>query len=186
VTVAATVAALLLAASTSTTPAPTATAAAPSAAVWGSSADAGTAVTFPVEDVTGVVEDLVFASASTDGAVTDTGDRDFRLNSDVLFAFDKAVLNARAKREIARIATVLGTGKKVTRVMVTGYTDDVGSDAYNVKLSQRRAAAVKAALGPQLGGVSITAAGRGEADPVARNDSDRHRSLNRRVEIRGA
>jgi outer membrane protein OmpA-like peptidoglycan-associated protein len=124
--------------------------------------------------------------------VTDRGGRDFTLTSDVLFAFDKATLTTRARTEIARIAGVLKsapdaeTGAKVTAVSVTGYTDDVGSDSYNRGLSQRRAAAVRIALVRALGsGIRVSAAGRGEADPVASNDTERGRQANRRVQING-
>lgn len=57
-------------------------------------ADVSEAVTLPVEDVAGAVEDLVFAEASADGAVTDRDRRSFTLASDVLFSFGKASLTA--------------------------------------------------------------------------------------------
>ena len=143
----------------------------------------GTPVTFPVEDISGPVEDLVFAEASTDGAVTDTGGTQFRLAADVLFAFDKAELNARARAELAGIARKLKTAG-ATRLAVVGFTDDKGSDGYNRGLSQRRAAAVEKALASALGsGVRISATGRGEQEPIASNDTTAGRALNRRVTI---
>lgn len=171
-------------ATSTATPTPTPS---PTQVAVGSRVDPGQAVTLPVEDFTGPVEDLVFAQGSADGAVTDTGDRSFRLNSDVLFAFDKAKLTARAKREITRIAGVLKDGqqKPVTRVSVTGFTDEVGGTDYNRGLSRRRAEAVRKQLAPLLGdGVTVTSAGRGEDDPVATNKTAGGRKLNRRVEIR--
>ena len=74
---------------------------------------------------------------------------------------------------------------------VTGYTDSRGSDAYNLGLSRRRAAAVTAALHAELGtdAPRLSTRGRGEADPVAPNakpdgtDSPRGRARNRRVEV---
>lgn len=150
-----------------------------------------TPATFPVQDLRIPVQQLIFPSASLDGAVTDSGDRDFRLNSDVLFAFDKADLTARARREIVRIAGLLSegkSGKPVTKVTVTGYTDNKGSDSYNLALSDRRAQAVQAALTQALGGagVTVTASGRGELDPIATNKTEHGQALNRRVEIRGS
>jgi outer membrane protein OmpA-like peptidoglycan-associated protein len=151
-------------------------------------------VVLPVEDVVGRSEKLIFTEASVDGAVTDRGGREFVLESDVLFAFDKATLTARARQEIRRIAGVLQSSSdqeaearaKVTRVTIAGYTDDVGSDSYNLALSSRRAAAVRAELVKALGSaVTVTAVGRGEKDPVAPNDTKRGRQANRRVEIRG-
>ncbi|HST84688.1 MAG TPA: OmpA family protein [Kineosporiaceae bacterium] len=159
----------------------------------GSPVDPNEAVVLPVEDVVGRSEKLIFAEASVDGAVTDRGGREFTLASDVLFAFNKATLTSRARQEIARIARALKSSSdqdvdtaKVTRVMVTGYTDDVGGNSYNLALSTRRAGAVRAELVKALGStVAVTAVGRGEADPVATNDTKRGRQANRRVEIRG-
>jgi len=161
--------------------------------VMGSPVDPNEAVVLPVEDVVGKTEKLIFAEASADGAVTDRGGREFTLASDVLFAFNKAALTSRARQEIARIAGVLkssdqggAAGAQVTSVTITGYTDDVGSDSYNLGLSSRRAAAVRGELVKALGSrVAVTAVGRGEANPVATNDSKRGRQANRRVEIRG-
>jgi outer membrane protein OmpA-like peptidoglycan-associated protein len=157
------------------------------ATVVGSRVDPAGAATLPVEDLTAPVEDLVFATGSADGAVVDRGDRDFTLNSDVLFAFDQAVLTPRARRELARIAGVLksSAAPAPTAVSITGYTDDVGSDAYNLALSRRRAEAVRKELQAALdAGVRVQAAGRGESAPVATNKSPRGRALHRRVEIR--
>jgi outer membrane protein OmpA-like peptidoglycan-associated protein len=159
----------------------------------GSPVDPNEAVVLPVEDVVGRSEELIFAKASVDGAVTDRGGREFTLASDVLFAFNKATLTSRARQEIARIAGTLKAASdhgvntaRVTRVTIAGYTDGVGSDAYNLRLSTRRAAAVRAELVRALGSaVVVTAVGRGEADPIATNDTKRGRQANRRVEIRG-
>jgi len=73
-----------------------------------------------------------------------------------------------------------------TKVEVVGYTDSQGSDAYNLKLSQKRADAVKKYL-VDKGHVKadmITAVGKGEADPVGDNKTKEGRFQNRRVEIR--
>jgi OOP family OmpA-OmpF porin len=156
--------------------------------------DPNEAVVLPIEDIVGRSEKLIFAEASVDGAVTDRGGREFILASDVLFAFNKATLTPRARNEIARIAGVLKSSSdqgaeaaaKVTSVTIAGYTDDVGSDSYNRRLSTRRAAAVRAELVRALDStVTVTAVGRGERDPVAPNDTKRGRQANRRVEIRG-
>ncbi len=151
-----------------------------------------TPASFPVQDIIGPVQDLTFPVASLDGAVTDTGERDFRLNSDVLFAFDKSDLTPRAQREITRIAGLLRTPPAgqpaVTRVQVSGYTDSKGSDDYNLGLSRRRAEAVRAALAQALAGsrITLTATGFGEKRPIAPNTTKPGQALNRRVEIRGS
>ena len=64
------------------------------------------------------------------------------------------------------------------------YTDSTGDDAYNQALSERRAESVRAALQAKLPGtITLTAEGKGEADPIADNGTDDGRALNRRVTI---
>jgi OOP family OmpA-OmpF porin len=107
--------------------------------------------------------------------------------SDVLFAFDRASLTSKANATIERIARRIGSPRGA--VHVDGYTDSIGSDAYNLGLSRRRAAAVSRALErvlPSRG--AIRARGHGEADPVAPNtqngeDNPAGRAKNRRVTI---
>jgi outer membrane protein OmpA-like peptidoglycan-associated protein len=112
------------------------------------------------------------------------------LSSDVLFAFNSSTLTATAQQTIDNLATRLrGVGAK--HISVDGYTDSVGSAAYNLGLSRRRAAAVQRALSAALGGSTaprIVTHGHGEADPVAPNTQNGHdnpagRAQNRRVVI---
>jgi outer membrane protein OmpA-like peptidoglycan-associated protein len=136
-----------------------------------------------VQDIVAPVEDLIFSEGSLDGALTDTGHREFRLAADVLFAFDKADLTPRARALLAQVSGTMRE-QRAAAVTVTGYTDAVGKPAYNLGLSRRRAQAVATALGAGLPGVRITPAGLGEGRPVATNDTPAGRALNRRVEIR--
>lgn len=112
----------------------------------------------------------------------------FTLRSDVLFAFNKSNLSARAHSILADLAKQI-KARAAGTVQVTGYTDSIGSDAVNLPLSRARAAAVVGALRPQAPGVSYTSAGKGSADPVAPNtnkdgsDNPAGRALNRRVTI---
>ncbi len=71
-----------------------------------------------------------------------------------------------------------------TTTVVEGHTDSKGSDAYNQKLSERRASAVRDVLVNQYGvdASRVNAAGYGESRPVADNVSDAGRAVNRRVE----
>jgi OOP family OmpA-OmpF porin len=70
-------------------------------------------------------------------------------------------------------------------VIVEGHTDSVGSDAYNKKLSLRRADAVRQYLVKHgIPADRITAEGFGESSPVASNDTEDGRAQNRRVELR--
>jgi outer membrane protein OmpA-like peptidoglycan-associated protein len=70
-------------------------------------------------------------------------------------------------------------------VEISGHTDNVGSDAYNQKLSQRRADAVKAWLvGKGIPASRITSVGYGEGSPRVSNDTEENRRLNRRIEFK--
>lgn len=102
---------------------------------------------------------------------------------DVLFDSGQAELKAGAFSTIDRLATFMRENPERTLV-VEGYTDSVGSDAYNLSLSQRRADAVRAALLARgIDGSRITKSGMGKANPVAGNDTAAGRQRNRRVEI---
>ncbi|MCZ7582429.1 MAG: OmpA family protein [Deltaproteobacteria bacterium] len=70
------------------------------------------------------------------------------------------------------------------QVVVEGHTDNVGADAYNQKLSERRAASVRMYLiGKGLDAAKLNAVGYGESKPVADNDTPDGRQKNRRVEF---
>lgn len=103
--------------------------------------------------------------------------------SDVLFGTDLSRLNAAGIRTAGKLATVLQQNPQRT-VMIEGFTDSTGSDAYNQALSERRAGTVRGAL-IDLGVTAdrIDMRGYGETHPVAANDTAANRQLNRRVEI---
>lgn len=106
------------------------------------------------------------------------------LASDVLFAPDEHTLSAKARAVVDRAATSITNQADVGDVHVVGHTDDVDSDAYNQRLSGRRAASVADRLEDALGGdYTITEEGRGESEPVAEGTSSQARAANRRVEI---
>jgi outer membrane protein OmpA-like peptidoglycan-associated protein len=106
------------------------------------------------------------------------------LGSDsIRFDFDKATLRPGNREVLSRIAGVLMTLKGY-QIYVYGYTDDIGTEQYNQKLSERRAQAVrdylvKAGLDPNI----ISTKGYGESDPLVRGESAEARAKNRRVEI---
>ena len=109
------------------------------------------------------------------------------LAADVLFRFDKASLSPKARSRIDDvIARVRAASPPL--VLVDGYTDATGSNAYNVRLSRRRAQSVAAVL-RQGGAPRLVVKGHGEADPVAPNanpdgsDNPAGRARNRRVTI---
>jgi outer membrane protein OmpA-like peptidoglycan-associated protein len=100
------------------------------------------------------------------------------------FAFDSAELTAQDKTELERVAARLKELEFVGGT-ATGHTDNVGDEAYNQKLSERRAQAVVDFL--QAQGVAagrITAIGMGEVKPLADNATEEGRAQNRRVTIR--
>lgn len=115
------------------------------------------------------------------------GKTDVTINSDVLFAFNKATLTASAQQTLDGLVGKLRSAKGA--IQVDGYTDSKGSNSYNLKLSKQRAQAVKSYLAGKVSGKNITATGHGEADPVAPNtkggkDNPTGREKNRRVEIK--
>lgn len=103
--------------------------------------------------------------------------------SGILFPYDSDVLLPAARTNLDELANSLNKypGSSVT---IVGHTDSDGTDAYNMGLSQRRAAAASAYL--QTRGVAasrITALGRGETEPIASNATAEGKALNRRVEV---
>jgi len=129
-------------------------------------------------------------SWSPDGSIADlaktkqeSGETVVTLDADILFEFAKSALSATSK---ARIATAVAKAPKGAAVAIGGHTDDVGSNADNLKLSQARAQAVAAALKAARPDLVLTLKGFGETRPVASNSDSPGRSENRRVEIRFA
>ena len=102
---------------------------------------------------------------------------------DVLFEFDRAELRAGALRNLYPLVSFL-KDNPLRSVIIEGHTDSVGSDAYNLDLSRRRADAVRLFL-TDNGIVQdrVTSRGLGEGYPVAANNTDAGRQMNRRVEI---
>jgi outer membrane protein OmpA-like peptidoglycan-associated protein len=103
----------------------------------------------------------------------------------ITFETGSATLKDEAYRHIEGIAAALNRSLAL-RVTIVGHTDDVGSHADNQDLSERRAAAVRAALVVRygIGEARLATDGRGETEPFMANTSAEGRALNRRVELR--
>jgi outer membrane protein OmpA-like peptidoglycan-associated protein len=102
----------------------------------------------------------------------------------VNFDFDKSNIRADARPVLDEAINILNTESGIS-VVAEGHTDSVGTDAYNKRLSERRARAVKDYL--VKGGISssrIETVGYGESQPVASNDTADGRAQNRRVELK--
>jgi outer membrane protein OmpA-like peptidoglycan-associated protein len=103
---------------------------------------------------------------------------------DTLFDSGSSAVSPGAAQRLSSLAQTLGR-YPASEIVVRGYTDSVGSEAYNTLLSQRRADSVKTYLsGKGVDARRMTAVGYGEAEPVASNDSEDGRRSNRRVEFR--
>ncbi|WP_298224539.1 OmpA family protein [Flavobacterium sp.] len=101
----------------------------------------------------------------------------------VRFDFNKSTLTAQAKTNLDKLVKVF-TEYPDTNIVIYGYTDSSGADDYNLKLSDQRAASVKAYLTKKgLSAARFTTTGMGEADPIESNETDAGRSKNRRVEF---
>lgn len=130
---------------------------------------------------------LTAQSSSLSG--TETGfNIQINLSSDVLFDFDKAELKPEADGELQKAADIIRQkGKRL--ILITGYTDSKGTDAYNKRLSLARAQAVKNWFEAQGLHQNYQTEGLGAANPVAPNTNDdgsdnpEGRAKNRRVEI---
>lgn len=111
------------------------------------------------------------------------------LSATELFAFDKAELT-QPQPKLDEIAQALVNNMQIEKVTVTGYTDRLGSDKYNLNLSMRRAEAAKAYLvGKGVAESRITAEGKGAADPVVQCKGNKRSELikclepNRRIVV---
>jgi outer membrane protein OmpA-like peptidoglycan-associated protein len=142
----------------------------------------GLALTADIRDADKILKDL--------GAKKSDIGYDLSLSGDVLFDFDKWDIKPEAESQLFKLADAL---KKLDKKQVTieGHTDSVGSDAYNLELSGKRAESVKTWLMRKGGAAkhNFSALGLGESKPVAPNtrtdgsDNPEGRAKNRRVEI---
>lgn len=100
------------------------------------------------------------------------------------FASNSAELDAESRAVLDKVADSIRNNPTVSRITVTGYTDDRGAASYNKTLSERRAKSVADYLVSQgLAADKVSSQGMGEANPIADNATAAGRRENRRVEI---
>lgn len=149
-----------------------------------------TAKVLPAQELILPAQGLVLPVSSFGGSV-EVQRAGVTLDADVLFAFGSATLRPAARGRIRAAADAVRTAAP-RAVRITGYTDSRGTRTSNLRLSRRRAEAVRRSLTAALGDDAppLRTDGRGEADPIAANttkkgqDAPAGRARNRRVEIR--
>jgi len=103
--------------------------------------------------------------------------------SGLLYDFDSDVVRAEAASNLRNLAASLEKYAN-TDLLIVGHTDAVGTSQYNQTLSQRRATSAANYLTAQgVDAARLQAVGRGETEPLATNDTEGGRQLNRRVEV---
>ncbi|MGA8729658.1 MAG: OmpA family protein [Terracidiphilus sp.] len=103
--------------------------------------------------------------------------------SDVLFDFDRYTLKPEAREKLAKVSGILLAYPNL-KLQVEGYTDNIGTEEYNDKLSGERADSVRDYLASQgVPDTNISAAGYGESNPIADNSTNSGRAQNRRVQL---
>lgn len=139
--------------------------------------DVAEAPVLPLESFTAELDGAVKVLESTEEVTVNLG-------GDVLFDSSSATLRPDAQEAIDTAARRIQNRAPGT-VAVVGHTDDVGDNASNQELSERRAAAVADALGDRLDpqDYPLETSGQGENEPLVANTSDENRQLNRRVAL---
>ena len=136
-------------------------------------------------DGDGVPDSLDKCPDTPKGEMVDKDGCPPKLTLHINFDFDKAVIKPEFDLDLKRAADFIQMNSQVPYILIEGYTDSVGNDAYNLKLSERRAEAVKQYLVDKYGidPNRLIARGGGESNPVASNSTEEGRAQNRRVEI---
>lgn len=100
-----------------------------------------------------------------------------------LFDFDSATLTGAGSEQLDQLTSKLNSQDEIKAIEIVGHADSVGSDAYNQKLSENRADAVKVHLQRSLKTVTVRSKGMGESAPIADNNTEAGRRMNRRVDV---
>lgn len=125
----------------------------------------------------------VFSCQVENLVLADVNDFSQFLMRNINFEFDSSVIDESSGAALDSLATFLN--HNTLDVEISGHADDTGGEEYNMRLSLQRAESVKAALVARaVDPARISTAGYGDTLPVAPNDNDENKALNRRVEIR--
>ena len=136
-------------------------------------------------DRDGVPDDLDKCPGTPRGAAVDTQGCALKLSLHINFDTDQAVIKPEFKSELEKAAAFIKANSNIPYVVLGGHTDSRGTDSYNQKLSERRAAAVRQELVENYGvdDKKIRSKGYGESRPVGDNSTKQGRAQNRRVEV---
>ena len=165
--------------------------------LWVTVAHAQDVAPADIRDIEGSIRDIAGQVVNMGGKTLDLQVKEtateirIELAADVLFDFDKATIKPQAASALHNVAEIIRTKGKGRSARIDGHTDAKGDDAYNQKLSERRAASVKQWLAEKegLADVKMATQGFGAKKPVAPNakpdgsDDPDGRQKNRRVEI---
>ncbi|HKI50819.1 MAG TPA: OmpA family protein [Geothermobacteraceae bacterium] len=149
-------------------------------------AAAPVAATGPLDsDGDGVIDARDKCPDTPKGEIVDENGCTLKLTLHINFDFDKSDIKPEFAADLQTAGDFVLKNKNVPYIVITGYTDSVGEEDYNQKLSERRAAAVRQYLIDNFGidPDRLAARGGGESSPVADNSTENGRYENRRVEI---
>jgi len=135
-------------------------------------------------DGDGVIDSIDQCPDTAKGVAVDDRGCPIQLTLHIEFAFDRATVQPQYQPLIHQAAEFIRRYPQM-KILIAGHTDSRGSEEYNLKLSQRRAEAVRRALITTEGidPDTLVAVGYGESKPVASNDTEAGRQQNRRVEV---
>ena len=168
---------------------------------WGEPSNIGFPINTEANEICFVVDDdgsRAYLSSDRDGGfggydvfscqvenlvLADVNDFAQFLMRNINFEFDSSVIDESSDAALDSLAAFLN--HNTLDVEISGHADDTGGEEYNMRLSLQRAESVKAALVARaVDPARISTAGYGDTLPVAPNDNDENKALNRRVEIR--
>ncbi|MDD2267401.1 OmpA family protein [Sulfuricurvum sp.] len=135
-------------------------------------------------DGDGVVDSLDKCPDTPHGYKVDPNGCPVSVTLHINFAFDSTIIPASSNDDVTKLAKILKDNPPAT-VTIIGHTDSVGTDAYNQKLSERRAQSLGKRLNENgIDSTRIKTFGKGEKEPIATNSTVAGRAQNRRIEVK--